>query len=105
MFAMVCGLIYTWVGICGHNYLHLRDNYRMKYFNLLMMSYRDWRISHVLSHHMFPNSFLDCDILFMEPLFVWTPTVESSNTFQKYLSCAYAPILYCFVYPMEFVKK
>lgn len=66
---MVCALFYTWCGVCGHNYFNRRDNFRMKYFNLLMMSYRDWRASHALSHHMFPNSLLDVELVLWEPLF------------------------------------
>lgn len=105
MFATLAGLFYTWTGIAGHNFFHLRDNYRMMYFNLLFMSYRDWRITHALSHHAYPNSLLDYEMVQYEPIFVWMPSISDKNWFQRYASWIYAPIIYVGVYHIEFVKK
>lgn len=101
--ATVCALIYTWTGIAGHNFFHQRDNYRMYYFNLLFMSYRDWRITHVLSHHLFPNSYLDFEVVMIEPIMVWLPS--NKNWIQRYVSWLYSPIVYAGFYYVEFAKK
>lgn len=101
--AILSGLILSWVGISGHNFLHQRDNFRMRYLNMMMMSYRDWRITHVLSHHLFPNSLLDIEIVSYEPFWVWTID-ETKSWMQKYASFVYSPILYLFVFPYNFVK-
>lgn len=99
--AMICALFYTLCGAAGHNYLHQRDNFRMKYFNLLFMTYRGWRVSHALSHHMFPNSRLDFEMVMFEPYFIWDVT-KDKNFIQRYVSYVYAPIYYCIFYPAKF---
>lgn len=105
LLAMLFGLFLTWTGICGHNYLHQRDNYRMKYMNLIFMSYRDWRVSHALSHHMYPNSLLDIELSILEPFFVWVPSDTAKNVFQRYVSYIYSPFVYSIFYLHEFSKK
>lgn len=105
LLAMLFGLFLTWTGICGHNYLHQRDNYRMKYMNLIFMSYRDWRVSHALSHHMYPNSLLDIELSILEPFFVWVPSDTAKNVFQRYVSYIYSPFVYSIFYLHEFGKK
>lgn len=105
MIAILCSLFYTWCGISGHNYFHRRDNFRMYYFNLLFFNFRDWRVSHALSHHLYPNSLLDVEIVFMEPFFVWVPFKDAKNAMQRYGSFVYAPIIYALMYPMGFIKK
>lgn len=101
--AILFGLFLTWTGICGHNYLHQRDNYRMFYFNLIFMSYRDWRVSHVLSHHIYPNSLLDIELKVVEPFLVWFP--RSKNFVQRYVSYIYSPIFYSLLYMQQFGFK
>lgn len=101
--AFLCGLFITWTGICGHNYLHQRDNYRMIYFNVIFMSYRDWRISHALSHHLYPNSLLDIELSMFEPFLNYLP--HSKNWIQRYVSYIYSPIFYCFLYLFFFCQK
>ncbi|XP_055306178.1 cytochrome b5-related protein-like [Sitodiplosis mosellana] len=103
--AILCGLFLTWTGICGHNYLHRRDNYRMFYFNIIFQSFRDWRISHALSHHLYPNSLLDIELISYEPFLVWVPSVEAKNWIQRYAAYAYSPIFYCCFYFFEFGRK
>lgn len=104
LLAFLSGVIYTWTGICGHNFFHQKDNYRMYYFNLLFMSYRDWRITHVISHHIFPNSLLDYELLQYEPILNWLPTAEKGIV-QRYASWIYSPVLYVMTYYVEVVKK
>lgn len=92
-------------GIGGHNFFHRRDNYRMWYFNLTFMSYRDWRIAHVLSHHFYPNSLLDVELVSHEPYLCYIPDQNVKNLVQRYVSYFYAPIFYITYYPREFFTK
>lgn len=105
LLAILSGFLLTWTGVCGHNFLHQRDNYRMKYMNLIFMSFRDWRISHCLSHHLYPNSLLDVEVSILEPFFVWVPSDTAKNVIQRYVSYIYAPFVYCIFYLYEFAIK
>lgn len=66
----------------------------MKYFNLLFISYRDWHVSQVLSHHSYPNSLLDIELMALEPFMVWVPCHTAKNEVQRYVSYVYWPIIY-----------
>ena len=103
--ALLCGLFYTWCGISGHNYLHQRDTYRMYYINILFMNYRNWRITHALSHHLYPNSLLDFELTDMEPFFVYVPSKDAKNFVQRYVSYVYTPFVYCFFFPRIFLHR
>lgn len=105
LLAILCGLFLTWTGVCGHNFLHQRDNYRMIYFNIIFMSYRDWRVSHVLSHHLYPNSKLDIELVMLEPFCVWVPDATAKNWIQRYASYIYSPIFYFIFYLFAFGQK
>lgn len=77
----------------------------MMIFNLSFMSYREWRISHAMSHHLYTNSFHDLEISMFEPLFVWLPHPDMKGWIQRYASWFYAPIIYVALYFSEFVKR
>lgn len=102
--AVLTGLLMTWTIISAHNYFHKRDNWRMKLFNLGFLSYRNWRISHALSHHIYTNSLHDLEISSLEPFLCWIPNPNIKGTFQRYGSWIYGPIVYSGLYFMEFVK-
>lgn len=103
--AFLCGLFYTWCGICGHNFLHMRDNFRMYYINIMFMNYRNWRISHALSHHLYPNSLLDFELTDMEPFFVYLPSKHVKNCVQRYISYIYSPFLYSIYFLRVFLLR
>ncbi|KAK5641849.1 hypothetical protein RI129_010396 [Pyrocoelia pectoralis] len=63
---IVSGLLLTLTSIAAHNYLHRRDNFRMYYFNLSLMDFRGWRISHALSHHLYANTINDLEMITWE---------------------------------------
>lgn len=105
LIAMLCSLFYTWTGCGGHNYLHRRDNFPMNYLGLLFMNYRDWRVSHVLAHHLYPNTLLDVETVYMEPFFVWIPYKSGKNWLHRYGSIVYAPFIYAVTHPMALLKK
>ncbi|KAK9295041.1 hypothetical protein QLX08_010521 [Tetragonisca angustula] len=72
------GIFLTWTTIIGHNYFHMRNTFRMYYFDLSIMSSKDWRISHALSHHVYPNTLWDYEIYSFEPFLFWLPDPKKS---------------------------
>ncbi|XP_045494029.1 cytochrome b5-related protein-like [Colias croceus] len=66
----------AWLTIAAHNYIHRRNNFRMYYFNVGLWFYRDFRISHALSHHLYPNTLMDLEISGFEPIIFWNPRKE-----------------------------
>jgi hypothetical protein len=55
---VMAGLILAMTVVGAHNFFHLRDNWRRFYFDLSLLSSHEWRVSHALSHHLFPNTLL-----------------------------------------------
>lgn len=92
LFLLLTSLLLTWTVISAHNYFHRKDNFRMTYFNLTFLNYKEWRISHALSHHLYPNSLFDLEITLFEPFLCWIP--KTKNFIQRYISWIYGPILY-----------
>ncbi|XP_052740595.1 cytochrome b5-related protein [Bicyclus anynana] len=70
---IVASVSLAWLTVAAHNYIHRRTNWRMYYFNLSLWSFRDFRISHSLSHHLYPNTLMDLEISAFEPLIFWNP--------------------------------
>lgn len=90
--------------ISAHNFFHRRDNFRMLYFNLSFLNYKEWRISHAMSHHLFPNSLYDLEIVLFEPIFCWIPSPMKSFT-QRFLSWLYSPVVYTFMFLDQLAKR
>lgn len=77
----------------------------MKYFNISLLSYRNFRISHVLSHHIYPNTLHDLEISFLEDFLKWIPSKKiKSDGLSRYISWIISPILYGFLYFIDFIK-
>lgn len=70
----IAAQLLAWLVVISHNFLHKADNWRMYTGNLALMTTRDIRIQHILSHHMYPNSYADLEITCYEPYFKWLPT-------------------------------
>lgn len=104
-FTILAGLLLTWVVIAGHNYFHRRDNFRMAYFNMSFMSYREWRVSHALSHHLFPNSLIDMEMYFLDPLICWLPSEKAKGFIKRYGSWLYGPLLWCILFNVETLRR
>ncbi|XP_065090349.1 cytochrome b5-related protein-like [Ochlerotatus camptorhynchus] len=105
LLAAICALFISWTMIAAHNFFHRKDNWRMLAFNLAFFSYRDWRISHVLSHHLFPNSLLDLEISLVEPFICFLPIPSSKNLLQRFGSWIYGPVYYCAMFFGVFVIR
>ncbi|RVE51825.1 hypothetical protein evm_003445 [Chilo suppressalis] len=59
--------------VACHNYIHRSTNWRMYLFNMSMWSYRDFRVSHVISHHLYTNTLMDLEISSLEPVLFYNP--------------------------------
>ncbi|KAL7631277.1 UNVERIFIED_CONTAM: hypothetical protein RMT77_018411 [Armadillidium vulgare] len=77
-FALIAGLLLEFIMTAAHNFFHLKDNWRMFLFDLSTLSTRDWRISHALSHHIYPNTIYDYEISGFEPVFQFLPSKNKS---------------------------
>lgn len=91
--------------ISAHNFFHRRDNFRMLYFNLSFFNYKEWRITHAMSHHLYPNSLHDMEVSFFEPFLCWIPNPNTKGFVQRYLSWIYSPIIYAALFLDQLVKK
>lgn len=103
--AALNGVMLTWTVIASHNFFHRKDNFRMYYFNLSFASYREWRISHAMSHHLYTNSFHDLEIALFEPFLSWIPNPKMKNNITRYASWVYGPIVWSMLYYAEFLKR
>ncbi|KAJ8923278.1 hypothetical protein NQ315_001835, partial [Exocentrus adspersus] len=92
----LAGIALSMTAIAAHNFFHQKDNFRMYYFDFTFMQSRDWRISHALSHHLYPNTVNDLEIAMGEPFLQYLPTEK--NFVFRYLSWVYSPIVYAFFF-------
>lgn len=99
------GLFLTWTVISAHNFFHQRDNWRMKVYNLSLLSYREWRISHALSHHIYTNTLHDLEVSYFEPFFNWIPSNNLKSRVGSVVSIMISPIVYGLAYFFEFGKR
>ena len=79
--------------IIGHNFIHKVNNWRMYTVNLSLMSWRDWRVFHVFSHHGYPNSYHDMLVNSSEPILRWIP-YENKTKQRIILSWILAPLIF-----------
>lgn len=75
----------------------------MFYFNLGLMNYKDWRVSHALSHHMYTNSFVDMELTGMEPILTYT--IFPKHQIKKYVQWIYGPIIHSLFFVTDFLKR
>jgi hypothetical protein len=69
----ISGLLLALLLICSHNFFHQRNNWRMYSFDLGPNSSYEWRISHVYSHHVYPNTINDYEVSGIESLLPFLP--------------------------------
>ena len=68
MIAIVTGVVLVMNQACSHNFIHKRDNWFMYIWDLTVESSFEFRITHAISHHMFPNTVYDFELRIVEPL-------------------------------------
>ncbi|XP_071447528.1 cytochrome b5-related protein-like [Hetaerina americana] len=101
---VTCGVLLTLLTISGHNFFHQKDSLRMLYFDLSLMSSRDWRVSHALSHHLYPNTKLDLEVVLFEPFVEWLP-LPTKGFILRYVSWIYSPLLWFIIFYAEKFKR
>ncbi|XP_017014055.2 cytochrome b5-related protein [Drosophila takahashii] len=101
----VAGLALCWVATSTHNYFHQRDNWRMYTFNLTMMNFRNWRISHALSHHVYANSLHDLEMSMFEPFLCWIPDRHYASKTQRWISVIISPVVYVVLFQGQFILR
>ncbi|KAK7080234.1 hypothetical protein SK128_017051, partial [Halocaridina rubra] len=101
---ILAGFFLSMTCMCAHNFFHQRDNFRMYYFDLTLMSSFDWRISHSLSHHLFTNTRYDFEISMLEPYWEFLPDPKKTLT-KRYGSYFYELLLLPHIFYLEIIKK
>ncbi|GBP72168.1 Cytochrome b5-related protein [Eumeta japonica] len=100
---LLASLALAWVVIASHNYLHRKSNWRMYLFNLSLWSYRDYRVSHVLSHHLYTNTLIDLEISAFEPYIMWNPRRDKPLVAK--LAFLTELLTFSFVFLLNFLKR
>lgn len=99
---LLAGMCLAMLAVASHNFFHQRDNFRRFYFDFSMMSSKEWRISHVLSHHMYTNTISDLEISSLEPFLQYLP--GEKNIIVRYGSWLYSPVVFAFVFLLHYLK-
>ena len=93
MIGFVSAVLLMFQTIIAHNFIHKVNNWRMYTMNLSLMSWRDWRVFHVFSHHGYTNSYHDMLISGSEPILRWIP-YEDKTRLSVLLSWVLAPFIF-----------
>lgn len=104
LLTLIAGTMLSMTVICAHNFFHQRDNWRMYYFDLSLLSSYEWRITHGISHHMFPNTLYDMEVAALEPFWEFLPKLDKS-LFQRYGPWIYEHIVMIIGILIEFIKR
>ncbi|KAK7068825.1 hypothetical protein SK128_014906 [Halocaridina rubra] len=102
--ASIAGITLSLASIASHNFSHQRDNWRMYVIDLSMLCSYDWRITHVLSHHPFPNTFYDLEVARLEPVLVLLPD-PGKNLMQRFGCRIYEYLIYPIHFYLNALKK
>lgn len=100
---VISGNLLAMLTIAAHNYFHRRDNIRMYYFQFSLMQVREWRVSHVLSHHLHTNTIDDLEITAWEPIFQYLPIKKTTR--ERVMVYLYFPFMWLTGFHMNFIKK
>ena len=75
-------------------------------FDLTGYSSYEWRISHAISHHTFPNTMIDYEVSMIEPfLMTFDENKLQKNWIQKNLVVFYFPALFFFPVVVDSLKR
>ncbi|KAI8424207.1 hypothetical protein MSG28_002787 [Choristoneura fumiferana] len=67
----------------------------------------DFRVSHALSHHLYPNTLMDLEISAFEPLVYWNPRKDKpfySKHFALLIECLYFPFTFLVLFFTRFIS-
>ncbi|XP_062142200.1 cytochrome b5-related protein [Drosophila sulfurigaster albostrigata] len=102
---VLAGVALCWTVIVSHNYFHRRDNWQMYTFNLGLMNFCAWRISHAMSHHIYPNSYYDLELSMFEPLLCWVPNPHIKSKALRYISLITEPLAYAVAFFIQVLTR
>uniref|UniRef100_A0A1B6CDY8 Cytochrome b5 heme-binding domain-containing protein n=2 Tax=Clastoptera arizonana TaxID=38151 RepID=A0A1B6CDY8_9HEMI len=102
--AVIAGLFLCLTVNCSHNFIHQKNNWRMYYFNISLMTVRDWRVIHVFSHHLFANTIYDLEIGLLEPWLQLLPSPEKNWVVRKF-SGLYSPVIYPVIFHFQALSR
>ncbi|KAG5668815.1 hypothetical protein PVAND_016738 [Polypedilum vanderplanki] len=92
LLAAISGIFATFLVNAGHNFIHQRNSWRMYGCHAALINFREFRVLHAMSHHMYPNSVYDLETLIYEPFFKYLPIAKTKmRIFLNYLSI---PLIY-----------
>lgn len=94
------GFLLTLLTNVAHNFIHRKNNFRMYYMDLSMMLSREFRISHALSHHLYPNTVKDMEITAFEPNIYFFPKPKPNSN--KYFPWIYMLVLFPFLHMINY---
>ncbi|XP_053603855.1 cytochrome b5-related protein-like [Plodia interpunctella] len=89
--------------VACHNYIHRKTNWRMYLFNMSMWSYRDFRVSHVISHHLYTNTLMDLEISSLEPVLFFNP--RKNKPLHARFGFITELFLFPFIFLLSFTKR
>lgn len=79
----------------------------MYLWNLSLMSFREWRVTHAFSHHIYPNTLHDIELAGLEFVFKYIPSQKLKPTkgLIRYLPWVLPPVIYGLYYFMDFLGR
>uniref|UniRef100_A0A6B2L6R9 Cytochrome b5 heme-binding domain-containing protein n=1 Tax=Arcella intermedia TaxID=1963864 RepID=A0A6B2L6R9_9EUKA len=115
-FLLVCYLKTIWSAILsgwlmlpiwgiGHNFFHQKDTPLRFILNITLTSSHEWRQSHAISHHHYPNSRLDAEVLGPESLFIYFCTSQKRSFVYKRLILFFLFPICSITFPIFFIKN
>lgn len=99
------GAVLAFLAMAAHNFFHKKDNWRMLSFDLMFHSSREWRISHAYSHHVFPNSLMDYEVMAFEPFLCYLPDPRKARTERILLTLFFILIVFPSSTLTVFIKR
>ncbi|KAK7067347.1 hypothetical protein SK128_010311 [Halocaridina rubra] len=76
--AVLTGIILALECSCAHNFIHQRDSFRIYYVDFSLFSSYEWRVTHIISHHVYTNTLYDYEVIELEPFWMFLPTSKKS---------------------------
>lgn len=90
--ALMAGSLLGLLVVMSHNFYHQSNNYHMYAWDLSMFSSLEWRLSHGLSHHPFPNTVNDFEVTAFEPYMCFLP-YKGKSFFSGLASTVFGQVL------------
>lgn len=83
----------------------MKDSFRVYYFDLTGYSSKEFRISHVLSHHVYPNTLWDLEVYSFEPFLNWLPGENKPWLIFNALSVLISPVVWSLIFFAKFITR